>query len=248
MARPVAPTVPMGCAALDHRALRDVDAVQMKVQRVQAEAVIEHDEPAREEEVADHRDPPAVGRHHGRAEPGRIVGARVRHARLAIDDAPGAEARPLPLACNGRREPTLPEPLGRRRSRRARGGAPPRPRPGARSRDRDPPCPWAGSTAPRGTGRRGARPRPSDPAARRPRRSRPRARRSCPPRSRDRCRRARPAPHRTGRRGAAGRRPRLRPRGRRAPPSRSPSRHRPVRARTASTGPRGRPPGPTRRR
>ena len=80
-----------------------------------AEAVIERDEPAREEEFADHRNAPAVGRHHRRAEPGGIVGARVRHARLAIDDAAGAEARPLPLACNGRREPTLPEPLGRRR-------------------------------------------------------------------------------------------------------------------------------------
>ncbi len=62
-------------AALDEHTLGHVDAIEMEVQRVEPEAVVEHHEPACEEEVADHRDPSAIGRYHRRTAVGRVVGA-----------------------------------------------------------------------------------------------------------------------------------------------------------------------------
>src|SRR5262249_52678277 len=61
--------------ALDHRSLRNVDAIEVEIERIESEAVIEHDEPAGEEEVSDQRDTSTVRRDDGRAALGTEVHA-----------------------------------------------------------------------------------------------------------------------------------------------------------------------------
>src|SRR5262249_31740957 len=99
--------------ALDHRAFGNVDAIQMEVERVEAEAVIERDEAAGEEEVADEGHASTVRGHDGSAALGAEVDARMGHPRLAVDDASCAEARSRVLARHRAREESVPQPFRR---------------------------------------------------------------------------------------------------------------------------------------
>src|SRR5262249_5559048 len=85
----------------------------MEVERVEAEAVIERDEAAGEEEVADEDHASAVRGQHGSATLGAEIDTRMRHPRLAVDDASCAEAVSRVLAGHRTRERPMPQPLRR---------------------------------------------------------------------------------------------------------------------------------------
>src|SRR5262249_62105812 len=69
---------PQGLTALDALTLGDRDRVEVEVGGVEPEAVVQNDEPSREEELAHESDFPGVDRHHGRSRRRRKVTAGVR--------------------------------------------------------------------------------------------------------------------------------------------------------------------------
>ena len=69
----------------------DVDRRQVGEHREQAEAVVNHDGVAGEVQVAGDDDAPGAGRVNRRAGRAQKVGAAMRGARLAVEDAARAE-------------------------------------------------------------------------------------------------------------------------------------------------------------
>src|SRR3989442_4826529 len=74
--------------------------------------MVEYDQAAGEEELADEGRAARVGRDDRGAERRRVVDAPVRRARLAVDDASGAEACAGLRSRDGAREPAAPEAFG----------------------------------------------------------------------------------------------------------------------------------------
>src|ERR1700675_1780317 len=76
---------PQGLPA-DHT-LADLDArfVEVKIERVETEAVVHDDEAAREKVLGHQRDAPVVDGDHWSASGSRVVGPAVGSARLAVD-------------------------------------------------------------------------------------------------------------------------------------------------------------------
>ena len=107
----MAPTVPSGLAPVHQRALHGVHAVEVHVERVEAETVVEDDEAAGEEEVAHQRHSTAVGGEDRRPPARGVVEPGVRAPRLAVDDATRSEAVSLALAADRSRERAPPEAL-----------------------------------------------------------------------------------------------------------------------------------------
>ena len=111
MTRPVAPTLPSSWPRVDRAAFLDIEGRQVGHRREQAEAVVEDHGVARVVETRGHDHDGGGGRDDRRAGAGGEVGAVVRSARLAVQDAAHAESadrhpfhRALPR--------TIPEPLG----------------------------------------------------------------------------------------------------------------------------------------
>src|SRR6516164_11117870 len=104
-----APHRPQDRSALHERAFRDVDPLEMHVERIETLAVVEGDETAPEEVVSHQSDPAAVRGHHGGARGRGEVHAGVRRAWLAVDDAAEAEAVGLDVGGDGAGESTAPK-------------------------------------------------------------------------------------------------------------------------------------------
>lgn len=104
-----------GLSPAHELALLGLHLVEVKVERVEPEAVVEHDQPAREEEFPDQGHAPVVDGHDGGTTLHRVVDASVGRPRLTVDDPPRPEAGARLGPGHRADEPSPPEPLGRYR-------------------------------------------------------------------------------------------------------------------------------------